>query len=192
MQKNRKKNKYNILVWGESIVEHAILKKLSISQKVNKFYSVEDFKKEYVFSSSYVNDYKMTKEDINSVIKFAKSKEIDIFICDWSDNTQGIVDVFETINISIVGVNQKWSKLEAYKHIGKNFMQLNDIKTAPWTLIETKNEFLNNINNYGYPVVVKANGPASGLGVYICETKKDAITAFKKLKSGRTYPIQKK
>ncbi len=84
----------------------------------------------------------------------------------------GIVDEFRARNMPIVGPTQAAAHLEGSKLFAKNLMQRAGIPTARSGL---------NINGFSFPVVVKADGLASGKGVVIARDKAEAIEAIERL-----------
>ncbi len=188
----KKSQTYNIFLLGDGIVEDALRIKILQSKKLKKLYTVLDFYRDSNLKKDYYTFLtNISQEEINKLVLFAKEKNIDIVICDCFYNSKGLINAFKSVGIKAIGVNKRWSKLETFKTIGKKFMQLNNIKTAKYIVVETFEEFKANLEKFKFPLVVKANGPAAGLGVYICEDEEQAINAFEKLKSGDTYPAQK-
>ncbi len=188
----KKSKSYNIFVWGASLESYALVKKISESNKVKNLYTNNDFFAEREAGYKFFANQESVRQDIGLLLDFAKRKEIDIFICDWKHNTQGVIEAFESININTIGVNKKWANLETRKDIGKQFMRINKILTADYVVVENENDYKANINKFGYPVVVKANGPALGLGAYICHNEEEAEDAYKRINSGEAYPVQEK
>lgn len=160
--------KYNVLVFGSNQLNNAIAKKIKESPFLNELYvanASEAIKK--IGINIPLNNEELIKE--------AKRLKIDIFICNDVANIQGIIDSFTENGIYCFGVNKRWTMLEASKHTGKQFTEKYNIKHPKYSIIQTKDDIENNIKNYTYPVVIKANGYATGTGVFICNSKEDVI-----------------
>src|SRR6202012_2072602 len=67
----------------------------------------------------------------------------------------------------------------------KRFMQRHTIPTANYAVCCSEAEALNSLDLFHLPVVIKADGLASGKGVLICETKAEAKDAITGLFSGK-------
>ena len=182
--------KYNILVWGDDFVADALFKWLSASIHCSCVFNSRYIYSNVVLSEEFYKERKLSEDSINKIVQFAKKSNINLFICDWSDNTQGIIECFERNGIKTIGVNKRFSKIETKKHIGKKFMELNGIKTAPYILAKTKEDIYEGLSKFGFPLVVKANGPARGLGVFICKNNQDIENAYLKLTSDILFPKQ--
>ncbi len=188
----RQRKSYNILVWGVALESYALVKKISESHRIKNLYTSYDFFEERGVGYKFFANQESVRQDIGLLLDFAKRKNIDVFICDWKHNTQGVIEAFEALGINTIGVNKKWANLETRKDIGKKFMHINKIQTADYVVVDNENDYKANINNFGYPVVVKANGPALGLGVYICHNEEETEDAYKRINSGDVYPVQEK
>lgn len=184
--------KYNILVWGDDFVADALYRWLKKSLKVKSIYNSKDVYSIIPFSNEFYTKRKISEDDILKLIDFAKEKKINLFVCDWSDNTQGIIEKFEAEGIHALGINKKFVKIETRKDIGKKFMKVNNIQTADFIVAQTKEEIFKGLEKFGYPLVVKANGPAKGLGVFICNSEEDIEHAYQKLTDGDLFPSQEK
>ncbi len=76
------------------------------------------------------------------------------------------------------------AKLEGSKSFVKEICRKNNIPTANFKVCKSKREIYSFLKNNKYPVVIKADGLASGKGVFICENKIQAIAASNKIFSG--------
>ena len=75
--------------------------------------------------------------------------------------------------------------LETSKAFAKRFMQRHNIPTANYAVCTTPLEAFETLERFHLPVVIKADGLASGKGVVICETKEDAEQAIAGLFNGK-------
>lgn len=93
----------------------------------------------------------------------------------------GIVDQFRDLGFPIVGPTQEMAQLEASKIYAKQFMQRLGIPTARFVRVESAAAGIDALSNFDYPVVVKADGLATGKGVIIARDRASAEAAIHSL-----------
>lgn len=94
---------------------------------------------------------------------------------------EGIVDRFRAAGRKIVGANQECAKLESSKIHSKQFMQRVGIPTARFVQTEEEAAALKALDEFEYPIVVKADGLAAGKGVIIAQDRGEAEAAVRSL-----------
>ncbi len=94
---------------------------------------------------------------------------------------EGIVDRFRARGFAIMGPTQEMAKLEASKIHSKNFMQRIGIPTARFVQTSTNEEAISALDQFRYPIVVKADGLAAGKGVIIATDRAQAENAIHSL-----------
>ena len=99
----------------------------------------------------------------------------------------GIVDAFEKEGLRIFGPNKQCATFEGSKAFSKDFMIRNDIPTAKYKEYTDLDEAIAEIDSFGYPVVIKADGLAAGKGVVIPENREDAITTLKEMMADKKF-----
>src|SRR5580698_5679845 len=87
---------------------------------------------------------------------------------------EGIVDRFRAKGFAIMGPTQQMAQLEASKIYSKNFMQRIGIPTARFMQTSTTAEAFSVLDQFQYPIVVKADGLAAGKGVVIATDRTQA------------------
>ena len=97
----------------------------------------------------------------------------------------GIVDFFKDTKIDIFGPDKISSQLEGSKIFTKNICDEYKIPTAKFGIFESASEAVAFLDKTQFPLVVKADGLASGKGVYICEDKNSAGVALKEIFNGK-------
>ena len=98
---------------------------------------------------------------------------------------EGIVDFLETNRIKVFGPNKQASRLEGSKIFTKNLCKEYNIPTANFGVFDNSKKALIFLNQCKFPLVVKADGLAAGKGVYICDTKKQAVLAVEDIFNGK-------
>ena len=162
--------------------EHAITLAISQSKKVEKIYCFPG----NAGTEDIAENVNLNTNDFNILKKFIIDNKIELIIVGPEKPlVDGIVDFFENNNIKIFGPNKIASQLEGSKIFTKNLCKKYNIPTANFGIfknIEESNLFIKNAN---FPIVVKADGLASGKGVYICENKNEAKNAIKEIFNGK-------
>ena len=83
----------------------------------------------------------------------------------------GLADFLRKKNFKVFGPNKDGAKLEFSKSWAKEFMQYANIPTSQFWKVNSLEEAKNIIHTSIIPLVVKADGLASGKGVFIPDTK---------------------
>ena len=97
----------------------------------------------------------------------------------------GIVDYLEKNNIKTFGPSKLASKLEGSKIFTKELCDKYNIPTAKFGIFKNSNDANNFVEKCHLPIVVKADGLASGKGVYICNKRDEAEIAIKEIFNGK-------
>lgn len=93
----------------------------------------------------------------------------------------GIVDEFRAAGRKIVGPTRQAAQLEGSKIHSKQFMQRLGIPTARFARVESVEEGIAALSQFGTPVVIKADGLAAGKGVIIAPDRAEAEAAVRSL-----------
>ena len=173
-----------ILIIGSGGREHAIAWKLSNESNVKEIYCAPG----NAGISDVAKCLNINETDTDSLVKFAKENKIDLTIVGPEvPLVNGIVDEFEKENLRIFGPNKKCSQLEGSKAFCKDFMIRHNIPTAKYKEYTDLEKAISEIDSFGYPVVIKADGLAAGKGVVISENKEDAISTLKDMMEDKKF-----
>jgi len=93
--------------------------------------------------------------------------------------TLGITDEFEKKGLKIFGPRKNAAELEGSKVFAKEFMFRHKIPTGKFKVVDSPEQAHSIIDSeeFGFPVVVKADGLAAGKGVIVCKDKPEAYDA---------------
>ena len=173
-----------ILVVGGGGREHAICWKLNNESNVEKIYCAPG----NAGISNVAECIDIGDSDIENLLKFAKENQIDLTIVGPEiPLVAGIVDAFEKEGLKIFGPNKECAQLEGSKAFSKDFMIRHNLPTAKYKEYTNLDEAISEIDSFGYPVVIKADGLAAGKGVVIPENREDAITTLKEMMSDKKF-----
>lgn len=160
----------NILIVGSGGREHALGWKISKSKNIKKiFYASGN-------GGTYEN-VNILPTDIKKLAEFAKLKECNTIVGPEIPLSLGIVDLFNSKDLPIFGPTKMASALETSKKFSKHFMKKNFIPTAEFETFNDNLKAIDYINKVNHDVVIKADGLASGKGVFVTDNKKDALTS---------------
>jgi phosphoribosylamine---glycine ligase len=96
----------------------------------------------------------------------------------------GLADELQRRSIPVFGPTQKAALLESSKAFAKRFMQRHAIPTASYAVATSLEEAMRSIDLFHFPLVIKADGLASGKGVVVCETRQEAVDAVSGMLGG--------
>lgn len=96
----------------------------------------------------------------------------------------GVVDALQDLGLRVFGPTRAAAMLESSKGFAKRFLQRNNIPTANYAVCSTAAELEGAVEVFHPPIVVKADGLASGKGVLICQSRRTAVEAAQGLFSG--------
>ena len=188
-----------IMVIGSGGREHALVWKLSQSEKVEKIYAapgnggtvgIENCENVDLFGRDPAEE-----EIQEALIKYVIKENINMTIVGpEAPLAMGIVDRFRETGLSIVGPGKTASQLEVSKRYAKIFMNTYGVRSArsvSCTNSEEANTFIRRFfgrqkdspDQAARPLVIKADGLAAGKGVVIAgdlKTAEATITAFMK------------
>ena len=162
--------------------EHAICHSIKKSLKVEKIYCFPG----NAGTSELAENIEIDISDFEKIKKFSISNNISLIIVGPEKPlVDGIVDFFEDTKIDIFGPDKISSQLEGSKIFTKKVCEKYEIPTAKFGIFLSFNEAINFLDKAQFPLVVKADGLASGKGVYICENKDGAYVAIKEIFDGK-------
>jgi phosphoribosylamine--glycine ligase len=93
----------------------------------------------------------------------------------------GVVDAFTAAGRAIVGPSKAAAALESSKSFAKDFMERHRVPTARYRVRDSAEAALAFVarGEFGYPLVIKADGLAAGKGVVIAEDRATADAAVR-------------
>ena len=92
---------------------------------------------------------------------------------------KGLADRFRVLGLPVVGPSSLGAALECSKAHAKAFMLEHRIPTARFVVCDTADAALAALDDFGVPVVVKADGLAAGKGVTVASSRQEAEAAIR-------------
>ena len=125
-------------------------------------------------------------ENKNLLIKTLNSLEIDLIIIGPEiPLAKGLGNFLRNKNFHVFGPDSDGAKLESSKSWAKSFMREANIPTAKFWKVSSAEESKKIISKVPFPLVVKADGLASGKGVFIPETPEETLTITEEIINGK-------
>ena len=168
--------------------EHAICLKLSIINRVKQIYCFPG----NAGTAEIAQNIVLNLEKFSELKDFILLNKIDLIIIGPEKPlVDGLADFLEAHNIKVFGPNKLASQLEGSKIFTKNLCKKHNIPTAKFGVFQCVNSARKFIKKTKYPLVIKADGLASGKGVYICEDNKSALLAINEIFAGKFGKAEK-
>ena len=162
--------------------EHAICSSIARSKKVEKIFCFPgNAGTEYIATNVSLN-----LNNFNELKNYILKEEIELIIVGPEQPlVNGIVDFLEENNIKTFGPNKIASQLEGSKIFTKKICEKYNIPTAKFGVFNLSKNAINFVKDTKFPVVIKADGLASGKGVYISENYIQAEDAIHEIFNGK-------
>ena len=171
-----------ISVIGSGGREHAICKKISESPQVSKIYCIPG----NAGTSEIAENIEIDINNFDEIKNFLIKSKIDLVVVGPEKPlVNGIVDFLEKEKIKVFGPKKIPSQLEGSKIFTKKICKKYNIPTANFGIFENTEDAIKFLKSSNFPIVVKADGLASGKGVYICENSHAANEAVKEIFGGK-------
>ena len=171
-----------VAVIGSGGREHAICISLRKSQKVKKIYCIPG----NAGTHQIAENVEIEISNFRKIKDFILNNNIDLVIIGPEKPlVDGIVDYLEKFEVKVFGPNKIASQLEGSKIFTKKLCEKYKIPTAKFGIFQNIKESKNYLEKSNYPIVIKADGLASGKGVYINKNKDEAFKAINEIFNGK-------
>ncbi len=173
-----------VLVIGSGGREHTLVWKLKQSPQVKQLFAAPG--NAGIAELAECTD--ISASEVRRLADFAAKKGIDLTVVGPElPLTLGIADEFESRGLRIFGANQQAAILEGSKVFAKRLMKKYKIPTGFFQTFYRADDARRYIQDVGAPIVVKADGLASGKGALVCQTVKEALDAVKIIMEDRIF-----
>ena len=174
----------NVILIGGGGREHVIAKYIAKNPKIENLYALPG----NGGISKFAECVKISAEDIDGIVKFAKENAIDFAIVAPDDPLAlGAVDKLEEIGVKCFGPAQNAAIIESSKIFAKELMTKYNIPTAKYKIFTKIDEALSYAAVSDCPIVIKADGLAKGKGVTVAENFKQAREAIMSCMKDKTF-----
>ncbi len=167
-----------VMIVGGGGREHAIAWAVAKSPKCDKLYAAPG----NAGIAELAECVNISVMDADSLVAFAKEKEIDFVIVAPDDPlAAGVADAFLDEGIKTFGPRKNAAIIEASKAFSKDLMKKYNIPSAAYETFESADEALAFLETQEAPYVLKADGLALGKGVLICNTLEEAKAGIQEI-----------
>ncbi|MEE1018448.1 MAG: phosphoribosylamine--glycine ligase [Acutalibacteraceae bacterium] len=173
-----------VMVVGGGGREHAIIKSLKKSDKIDVIYALPG--NGGMADDAVLVDIKAT--DIDGAVRFAVDNDIDFAVVAPDDPlVLGMVDALHEKGIRCFGPSKNAAIIEGSKIFSKNLMKKYNIPTARYESFTDMQAALDYLDTQSAPIVVKADGLALGKGVVIAQTVDEAKAAVVEMMADKKF-----
>ena len=174
----------NVLIIGSGGRENSLAWAIQKNELIKKVYLVPGNA-----GSERINKCERLKIDINNsdlLVENLNFLKIDLIVIGPEiPLANGLADFLRKRNFKVFGPGKDGAKLEYSKSWAKEFMQDANIPTAKFWKVSTPEEAKKIIHSSSIPLVVKADGLASGKGVFIPDSKDECFRAAESILHGK-------
>ncbi|MDV3458051.1 phosphoribosylamine--glycine ligase [Sphingomonas sp. HF-S4] len=165
----------NVLLLGSGGREHALAWKLAQSPLLTRLYAAPG----NPGIAQHAETAELALSDHRAVIDFCIRHSIQfVVIGPEAPLVEGLGDNLRTMGIGVFGPNKLPAQLEGSKGFTKDLCARENIPTAGYVRVESRDGALASLEDFGLPVVIKADGLAAGKGVTVATTRDEAEEAI--------------
>ena len=171
-----------IAILGSGGREHALALSIHNSKKTQKIYCLPG----NAGTANIAENININIDDFDLIYDFVKKKDINLVIVGPEKPlVNGIVDFLEKKNVLVFGPKKKSAQLEGSKIFTKKICEKYKIPTAKFGIFESQKLANDFVKKTQMPTVIKADGLASGKGVYICNDLLQCQDAIEEIFNGK-------
>ena len=174
----------NILIIGNGGRENALAWAIEKNESIQKIYLLPgNAGSKKINKSERINLDLSNTEELIQKLEFLN---IDLVVIGpETPLAQGLGEILRKNKFDVFGPDSDGAKLESSKSWAKEFMKEAKIPTANFWKVKSPEEAKEIIFSSPNPLVVKADGLASGKGVFIPESKEESLKATEEILKGK-------
>jgi phosphoribosylamine--glycine ligase len=179
-----------VLIVGNGGREHALAWKIKSSPRVRHVYVAPG----NAGTAVDAINVPISATDNAKLVAFAKDNQIDLVIVGpEAPLVGGLVDDMQAANIRVFGPTKAAAQLEGSKVFCKDLLRQANIPTADYQTFRSEADAARYLKDRypepdaACPVVVKADGLASGKGVIVCSTRAEALDAVHRIAAEKEF-----
>lgn len=164
----------NVLVVGSGGREHALCWAIARSPLCGKLYCLPG----NAGIARVAECTPIAVDKLNEIVAFALERSIDLVVIGpEAPLVAGLADMCEAAGLTVFGPSAKSAMIEGSKGFMKDLCARYGIPSAAYGRFDEPDAAKDFIHRHGAPIVVKADGLASGKGVIICQNENEAHAA---------------
>lgn len=164
-----------ILVVGSGGREHAIVKSLLKSNKVETIYAAPG-------NAGIAKDAEcinLKADDVEGIVNFCQRNQVDLTVIGpEAALVAGLSDALNSVGLKVFGPSKAAAQIESSKEFAKELMTRHNIPTAKYESFSNFEKALEYVKKGHFPTVIKYDGLAAGKGVVVAadlDTAKRAL-----------------
>ncbi len=163
-----------VLVIGSGAREHAILWKLAQSPRTPELFAAPG----NAGTAAIAANLPIAVTDLDALVTAAREHGIDLTIVGPElPLTVGIVDRFRQEGLRIFGPTKAAARIEGSKSFARHVMRDAGAPTPAFAVFDDADAAGEYVRSQGAPIVIKADGLASGKGVVVAQSVDEALEA---------------
>ena len=167
-----------ILVIGNGGREHALVWKIAQDASRPEIYCAPG----NAGTAALATNLAIGAEDVAQIVAWAQENQPDLVVVGpEAPLCLGVTDALEAVGIKVFGPCEAAARLEGSKAFSKDVMEKAGVPTARFRVYTDSATAIQELDTFGFPVVVKADGLAAGKGVVIAQTRDEAVAALKEM-----------
>jgi phosphoribosylamine--glycine ligase len=171
-----------VLVIGGGGREHALVRAIARSGRVSEILCAPG----NAGIAQLARCIPASQRDVDDLLRVTAAESPDLVVVGPElPLSLGLVDELQRRGVAVFGPTRRAAQLESSKAFAKRFMQRHQIPTAAYAVATSEQQAMESMDLFHLPLVIKADGLASGKGVILCETRREASEAISGLMSGK-------
>ena len=171
-----------VLVIGGGGREHALVRAIARSGRVSEILCAPG----NAGIAQLARCIPASQRDVDDLLRVTAAESPDLVVVGPERPLSlGLVDELQRRGVAVFGPTRRAAQLESSKAFAKRFMQRHQIPTAAYAVATSEQQAMESMDLFHLPLVIKADGLASGKGVILCETRREAADAISGLMSGK-------
>lgn len=183
-----------VLLVGEGAREHALFNAFRESSKLTQLWVAP--------GNAGTHGYNVDLDIKNhaQVCDWAKTNEIDLVVVGPEEPlVAGLVDDLNNVGIKCFGPTQAAAKIEGSKSFARKFAEAHSIPSPRFAVFDDSQKAIDWIDSLDFEVVIKADGLASGTGVYLPASREETLEVLHALiddailgEAGKTVVVEER
>ncbi|WP_404712644.1 phosphoribosylamine--glycine ligase [Sphingomonas sp. MMS24-J13] len=170
-----------VLLIGSGGREHALAWRLAQSPRLTKLYAAPG----NPGIAAHAECIDLDPLHVELIVAFARNENVGLVVVGPEQPlVEGLADQLRADGVLVFGPSKAAAQLEGSKGFTKDLCARANIPTAAYERFTDKAAALAGLDQFGLPVVIKADGLAAGKGVVIPETRADAEAAIEDMFGG--------
>lgn len=173
-----------ILVIGNGGREHALVWKIAQDASRPELYCAPG----NAGTAAIATNLPIGAEEVPALVAWAKEHRPDLVVVGpEAPLCLGVTDALEAEGIKVFGPCEAAARLEGSKAFSKEVMEAAGVPTARFRVYTDSETAIEELDTFGFPVVIKADGLAAGKGVVIAQTQTEAEAAIRDMLDGGRF-----